>query len=167
MDTPLRIELQAGYEETYHQPLDSEFSDELSFNVKKLFMTLLRETNDDEHTIDDDVLHFREMSQSKTNCDEQYIELFGRRSPAYIQKLCKAYKDKFNETVEAVFTRETSGAFRELLIDLTTPWAIYWARKIRTYLHAGKKSGIVRCFLMNDLVTFNEITEVWIIENKS
>lgn len=160
MDTPLRIELQAGYEGAYHESLDSEFSDELSFNVKKLFLTLLRETNDADHTVDADVLHFREISQSKTNCDEQYIELFGRRSPAHIQKLCKAYRDSYGETAEAVFMRETSGAFRELLIDLTTPWAVYWARKIRTYLHAGKKSGIVRCFLMNDSVTFNEITEV-------
>ena len=67
MDTPLRIELQAGYEGAYHESLDSEFSDELSFNVKKLFLTLLRETNDADHTVDADVLHFREISQSKTN----------------------------------------------------------------------------------------------------
>jgi len=63
--------------------------------------------------------------------DDFFVQFFTRNTFANLQAIDQAYTAKYKHSLEVAVKKETSGAYQDLLVALSIPRAVFWARRIR------------------------------------
>jgi len=63
--------------------------------------------------------------------DDYFVNFFTKNSFENLVAIDEVYQAKYGHSLEVAVKKETSGAYQDLLVALSVPRAVYWARRIR------------------------------------
>jgi len=100
--------------------------------------------------------------------DDYFVNFFTKNSFENLVAIDEVYQAKYGHSLEVAVKKETSGAYQDLLVALSVPRAVYWARRIR---HAIAGLGtddhlLRRAFALNNRKQLQHIQAVYEAVNK-
>jgi annexin A7/11 len=105
-------QISIGYKSNYGKSLESAVDSETSGNFGKLCIALSKSI------LDFDVYCLHDAIAGLGTDEDCLIEILVGRTNADIQAICKAYKEKYRNSLENDIKGDTSGYFRRLLVAL-------------------------------------------------
>jgi len=105
-------QISIGYKANYGKSLESAVDSETSGNFGKLCIALSKSI------LDFDVYCLHDAIAGLGTDEDCLIEILVGRTNADIQAICKAYKEKYRNSLENDIRGDTSGYFRRLLVAL-------------------------------------------------
>jgi len=100
--------------------------------------------------------------------DDYFVHFFTKHTYEQLAAIDQAYVGKYGHSLETAVKKETSGAYEDLLVALSVPRPVFWARRIRHAIAGlGTNDTLLRrAFVLNSKVQLQHIQAVYEAVNK-
>jgi len=163
-------ELKEAYSNLFMRDLVDRLKGDLSGHFGKAVSSILEASRSDGlGNPETEAENLYKKGEGKWGTDDDYfVHFFTKQSFENLVAIDQAYQAKYGHSLEVAVKKETSGAYEDLLVALSIPRAVFWARRIR---HAIAGLGtddhlLRRAFALNNRVQLQHIQAVYESVNK-
>jgi len=100
--------------------------------------------------------------------DDFFVSFFTKHTSEQLAAIDQEYVAKYGHSLEVAVKKETSGAYEDLLVALSVPRAVFWARRIRHAIAGlGTNDTLLRrAFVLNSKKQLQHVQAVYETVNK-
>jgi len=164
------VKLKEAYSNLFQRDLAARIKSDVSGNFSKAITCILEGHKkegaiDVEHEADE----LYKKGEGKWGTDDDYfVHFFTQHTFEQLYAIDQVYTAKHKHSLEVAVKKETSGSYQDLLVALSIPRPVYWAKRIR---HAIAGLGtddtlLRRAFSLNSKAQLREVEAVYETVNK-
>jgi Annexin len=158
--------MKAKYDARNNRPLIDRLNSELSGNLKKVIIELLKAERNESAPADAQLAaqqarQLHDAGVGRWGTDESvFISVFAKSSRAHIEAIKAEYERQYGHSLHRAIEKETSGSFEDALLALVRTPSEYYARRLKKafaglgvsvhYIHT-----YIHCLHVNLNVLFN------------
>jgi len=162
--------LKEAYSAIYQQDLVARIKSDTSGHFGKTVSAVLEGNRDEAHgNPETEAENLYKKGEGVWGTDDDFfVYFFTHHSFDSLVAIDHAYQTKYKHSLEVAVKKETSGAYEDILVALSVPRAVFWARRIR---HAIAGLGtddtlLRRAFVLNSKAQLRHIDAVYESVNK-
>jgi len=164
------IDIKEAYAQLFQRDLATAIGQDLSGNFKKVVDSLLfGKKNEWKGNPEAAAEELYKKGEGKWGTDDDYfVNFFTGHTYSQLAEIDKSYTAKYGHSLEVAVKKETSGFYQDILVALSIPREVYWARRIR---HAVQGLGtddtlLRRSFVLNSKEQLRAVNAVYDKVNK-
>jgi len=163
-------ELKQTYALLFQQDLAARLKSDTSGHFGKAIIGVLDGPSDDGYGDPaTEAEHLYKKGEGKLGTDDDFfVQFFTKHTYEQLALIDQEYTSKYGHSLEVAVKKETSGAYEDLLVALSVPRAVFWARRIRHAIAGlGTNDTLLRrAFVLNSKKQLQHIQAVYEAVNK-